>query len=122
MNFETTIAPSRKYLVCRVFVPITVEVARQIVVETEKLSEESGIKSRLIDVRNIRNISSVSGNYDLVYKDLDELHMARGSRVAVLVSPDDSSHDFALIAVRNAGFNVRKFNDQATAIVWLEDE
>ena len=121
MNFETTIAPSRKYLVCRVFVPITAEVARQIVVETEKLAQESGIKSRLIDVRNIRNISSVSGNYDLAYKDLDKLHMARDSRVAVLVSPDDSSHDFALPAGRNAGFNVHKFTDRAVAIVWLEE-
>ena len=122
MNIETTIAPSRKYLVCRVLVPITAEVARQIAVETEKLSEESGINARLIDVRNSPNISSVSGNYDLAYRDLDELQVARDSRVAVLVSPDDSSHDFALIAIRNAGFNVHKFTDQAVAIVWLEEK
>jgi hypothetical protein len=122
MNIETTIAPSRKYLVCRVLVPVTAEVARQIAVETEKLSEESGIQSRLIDVRNFRNISSVSGNYDLAYKDLDELQVARCSRAAVLVSSDDSSHDFAMTAIRNAGFNVRKFNDQAAAIAWLEED
>lgn len=122
MNIETTITASRRYLVCRANVPITAEVARQIAAETEKLSDESGIQSRLIDVRNRPNISSVSSNYDLAYNDLDHLEIKRNSRVAVLVSPEDKTHDFALLAIRNAGFNVRKFTEEAAAIAWLEED
>ena len=122
MVVELFIAESGKYLVCRVTGQITAEDARQMVEQIEKFAHETGAKSRLIDVRNATNVSSISGNYDLAYKDLDELQVGRVFKAAVLVSPDDHSHDFAMIAIQNAGFNCRKFTDEAAAITWLVED
>jgi hypothetical protein len=118
---EITVSNSGKYLICRVLVPITAEVARRMALEVQQFSEQTGIESRLVDVRGVRNVSSVSKNYDFGYGDLDEQGVARAAKGAVLVSPGDDSHDFALLVIRNSGFNARKFTDEAVAIAWLED-
>ncbi len=122
MAIELSIAESRKYIICRVTEPITATFAREMAVQIQKFAEDAGIHSRLVDVRESQNVSSVAKNYDLAYRDLDGLQVARASRAAVLVSPHDSSHDFAMTVIRNAGFNVRKFNDEAAAIAWLEKD
>jgi hypothetical protein len=110
---EITVSNSGKYLICRVLVPITAEVARQMALEVQQFSEQIGIAARLVDVRGVRNVSSVSKNYDFGYGDLDEQGVARAAKGAVLVSPGDD---------RNSGFNARKFTDEAAAVAWLEDE
>ncbi|MDZ4658365.1 MAG: hypothetical protein SH868_12375 [Bythopirellula sp.] len=122
MGIELLIHGSGKFIVCRVTDEMTAHMARQVAVAVEQFSAQTGIKARLIDVREVRNTSSVSKNYDLAYKDLEELRVVRANKAAVLVSPDDSSHDFAMTAVKNAGFNVRKFTDEAAAIAWLEED
>ncbi len=121
MDIELFIAETGKYLVCRVAGEITTEGSRQLVEQIEKFALETGAKTRLVDVRNARNIASISGNYDLAYKDLEKL-AARATKAAVLVSPDDSSHDFVMNAIRNSGFNCRKFIDEVAAIAWLEED
>lgn len=73
-------------------------------------------------MRGTPNTQSVVLNYDFAYKDLEDMHVDRGTKSAVLVSPGDDSHDFVMIAIRNAGFNGRKFTDEAAAIAWLESD
>jgi hypothetical protein len=121
MAIESSIAESRKYILMRVTEPVTAEVARQIAVEGQAFADEVGIQPRLIDARGSRNVATVADNYDLAYKGLEELQIERATKAAVLVSPDDASHDFALIAIRNSGFNARLFTDEAAAIAWLEE-
>ncbi len=41
------------------------------------------------------------------------------AHVAVLVSPDDHSHDFVEVVARNSGLNVTLFRDLAAAIKHL---
>ncbi len=122
MGTEFSVHHSRKFIVCRVTEEITAPVARQVALGIEQFSEKTGIKPRLVDVREAMNTSSISGNYDLAYKDLEELQFDRANKAAVLVGADDSSHDFAITAVKNAGFNVRQFTDEAAAIAWLEED
>jgi hypothetical protein len=120
--FEISASKSGKYVYCRVLVPITAEIARQMALEVQQFGDQLGIKSRLIDVRGVRNVSSVSKNYDFGYDVLEEQGVARAAKGAVLVSPGDDSHDFALLVIRNSGFNSRTFTDEAAAVAWLEDE
>lgn len=121
MNVELFIHVPGQYLVCRVTGEITADDSRQMVEQIEKFAHETGAKTRLVDVRNARNIASITGNYDLAYKDLEKL-AARATKAAVLVSPDDNSHDFVMNAIQNSGFNCRKFTDKAAATAWLESE
>jgi hypothetical protein len=36
--------------------------------------------------------------------------------------PTDTSEDFASTAIKNAGFNLQTFTDEAEAIAWLESD
>jgi hypothetical protein len=119
MAIEVSVAASGKYLVSRVTGEINTEIAIELGRQTEKVAQETGISDRLIDVRGTPNTQSVVHNYDFAYKDLEEI-VDRGTKAAALVSPGDDSHDFIMIAIRNAGFNGRKFTDEAAAIAWLE--
>jgi hypothetical protein len=119
---EITASESGKYVHCRVLVPISAEIARQMPQEIQQFCDQVGIQSRLVDVREVRNVSSLSKNYDLAYVELEEQGVERAPKAAVLVAIGDDSHDFALLVIRNSGFNVRKFTDEAEAIAWLETD
>lgn len=122
MEFETSVADSRKYLICRAFGPITVEIAHRMAHAMNDLATQTGIDGRLMDVRQATNLMSVMSNYDLAYKDMDEWKIDRSVKVASLVNPDEPSQDFVHNAIRNAGFNLRVFTDEAAAVAWLEED
>lgn len=121
MEFEATIAESRKHLVCRVHVPITIDVAHRMAHAMNDLAARSGIDGRLMDCRGQPNVMSIISNYDLAYKDLDALNIDRSMKVASLVDPGESTQEFVHNAIRNAGFNLRVFHDEAAAIAWLDE-
>jgi hypothetical protein len=122
MDFAVFLSDSKKYIVCRALVPVTVEITRDMTQEVAKLAAATGVRNRLIDVRGMPNTMSVSTNYDLAYKDMEEMHIDRSTKVASLQNPDDRSHDFACTAIRNSGFNLRTFTDESEAIAWLEED
>ena len=122
MNIVTTISPTGNYLVCRVTEPITQEVVYEMIRQLNELAGQTGINNRLIDVRGMPNLMSVSVNYDLAYKDMENMQIDRSTKIASLRLPTDVEDDFASIAIKNAGFNLRLFNDEAEAIAWLEEE
>jgi hypothetical protein len=118
MAIEISVAESGKYLVSRVTGEINSDIARELGAQTERVARETGISNRLVDLRDTPNTQSVASNYDFAYKELEEI-VDRSTKSAVLVSPGDDSHDFVMLAVRNAGFNGRKFTDEEAAIAWL---
>lgn len=120
MPIELSLVDSGKYQYVRVSGPITPEISHQIALRTEAFADETGVKSVLFDLRDSRNVSSVAENYDLAYKELEELDIKRSTKAALLLSPDDCSHDYVVIALRNAGYNARKFIDVVKAEEWLE--
>jgi hypothetical protein len=118
---ESSISDSGKYLFCRVTEPVTAEVIYEMILQLNKLADETGINSRLIDARGMPNMLSVIANYDLAYKDMDEMSIDRSTKVAALRLPGEGE-GFAMTAIKNAGFNLRSFVDEAEAIAWLESE
>lgn len=70
----------------------------------------------LVDVTGAVNSDVTEDSYDFAYRRLPQLS-AHGAvpRVATLVSPDDHSHDFILLASQNAGFNVTLFRNRDAA-------
>jgi hypothetical protein len=121
MDFEVYLADSNKYIVCRGRVPVTIEITRAMSEKIAEISAATDVRNRLIDLRDAPNSMSVTTNYDLAYKEMDEMQIERSTKVAVLYSPGDTSHDFVCTAIRNSGFNLRTFTDEAAAIVWLEE-
>jgi hypothetical protein len=120
MAVNTYVAESGMYLVCRVDEPVTFEVIEEMTSRLNRLAEETGITSRLIDARDMPNLMSVMANYDLAYKYLDAMRLDRSTKIAALRTPL-KEEGFASIAIKNAGFNLRLFVDEAEAIAWLEE-
>jgi hypothetical protein len=120
MRFQTSLAESGKYVVCKVLEPITTEFALEFGKATVDFSHAQGLNRQLYDCRSVRNIDSVYHNYDFAYKDMVNLELEHNNRAAILVDVTDRSHDFVEIVSRNAGYNVRVFVDYEQAVAWLE--
>jgi hypothetical protein len=118
---DSFISDSGKYLICLVNEPVTLEVIYEMIRQLNKLADETGINSRMIDTRGMPNMVSVVANYDLAYKDMDEMNIDRSTKVAALRLADEGE-GFAMTAIKNAGFNLRSFVDEAEAIAWLEND
>lgn len=122
MSYSIHISDNRKFLCVVVKVDVTVPLACKWSAEMQNVSQTSGIRRFLIDVRGSRNISDVLENYMFAYKHADELKLERNTRYAILVSPGDSSHDFVETVMRNCGYYVRRFVDESSAVDWLEED
>lgn len=73
-----------------------------------------------MDVREARNTDSVFNNYSFAYKDMHKAEeIDKRARVAVVVSPQDNSHDFIETVSRNAGLDVVLFTDIDRAVAHL---
>ena len=121
MSYKISIPKSNKYILCRVTQPVTAELSRKFMVDVDRLSKERNIKSYLVDVRDYPNIEKPLKTYEYTYEEMDELNLDRTARAAILVSPDDTSHNFVETVSRNAGYNVRVFRERKAAINWLEN-
>jgi hypothetical protein len=122
MGYEIVMSESGKFY--RVFIEgeFSIELVKKFSAETREKSIETGIKRFLFDVRNAKNTASITDNYFFAYKDTTELDLDRTTRVAILPLPDDKSHDFATVALKNAGHLAILFTDESSAIEWLEED
>jgi hypothetical protein len=121
MSHTIHIAGSGKYLVVVIKGPFKVDQACQFSVAARDMSRTSGIKRFLFDVRAARNTSNIIENYEFAYEHTNRMQLERNVHSAILVDPNDSSHDFVEITMRNAGFYVKLFRDEQAAINWLEE-
>jgi hypothetical protein len=89
----------------------------QRLIEAHELATERGIRNILVDVTEARNTLGISESYDIVYHKITrEPAVDRYARVALLVAPDDHSHDFTETLARNAGFNFTLYRDRDLAL------
>lgn len=121
MDYDVCASPCNTYILCRVAGGYTADEARFFALAAEAMSREKEIKRFLFDMREAQNESSIFRNYEYAYNDMPEMGMARSVRSAMLVSPEDRSHDFVETVCQNAGYNVRLFRDEQAAIAWLNE-
>ena len=113
-----TILPSddRKYIVVTVEGSITRQIAMQHNLEAHALGKKLGIQRYLVDATKARNTESTLKGYQFAYEDMNETpEIDRDARVALLVAPDDHSHDFIETVSKNAGLDVTIFRDRKSA-------
>ena len=107
------------YLRIKVNVSVTRDLADQFVAQAEADGARLGCNGYLIDVRGVTNESSVHDNFQFSVDDLDDMVDELGIRRAVLVDESDETHDLAILAMCEAGLNMRKFTDEQQAMRWL---
>lgn len=122
MEYTISLSKSGDYIIIKSYLPLTTEIGRRFGIEATRLSNEKNLKKFLFDFRGAPNVQSVSKNIAFAKKELDGFGFPRTACSAILVSPNDKSHDFIVKVFNNAGFNVKLFTDESAAIHWLENE
>jgi len=120
MKYELSISESGGYISIKVNQPMTTDLGRRCGVDAARLANERNITNFMFDVRKAPNLQSVTEDYIYAYKEMAHFGFSKAMRSALLVSPDDRSHDFIETAFRNAGYIVKIFTDESSAISWLE--
>ena len=109
----STVSPDGKYIIQKIVGEIDAKIALDLNRETHALGHRLGINRYLTDVTEARNTDTPLDNYDFAYKDMpDNPGIDRSARVALLVDPEDYSHDFVETVCRNAGLDVTLFRDR----------
>lgn len=121
MPYTVSISESKRFIRIVVRVEMSRKVAAEIASEAVPMAKKLGIENFLYDVREAPNVETVLSNYEWAYKDMAAVEADRRARRALLVHPDDHSHDFVETVARNAGYNMRIFHDEEKAVAWLED-
>lgn len=119
MEYEVSIAQNKAYILIKLFVAMTSEIGRQCGDEATRLGKEQNINTFLFDLRQSPNVQDVLKNYTFAYKDMEAFGFPRASKSALLVAEGDKSHEFIETVFRNAGYDVRNFSSEASAISWL---
>ncbi len=89
-------------------------------IEAHELARNKGIRNILVDVTEARNALGVFDSYEIVHRRIaQEPAINRYARVALLVAPDDHSHDFTETLAQNAGFNLTLYRDREQALASL---
>jgi hypothetical protein len=117
-----TIKPSEDgaYIILKHWGEINSEMTTQRNLEAHALAAELGITRHLVDVTEARHVDTTLNTYNFAYEDMRTLPgINKNARVAVLVSPDDHSHDFVATVAWNAGQDVTLFTDREAAIQHL---
>lgn len=121
-SLDHTITPSSdgKYIILKVKGDYHRQLAMQNNIELNKLGKKLGTNRFLMDLTESKNVESSSEKYAFAYEDMmNAPEIDRTARVALLVSPDDHSHDFIVTVTRNAGLDVTLFTDHELAVQHL---
>jgi hypothetical protein len=117
MSYTISVSEDGKYIILKIQGDITSELVMKRVQEAHQLGEQLGITRHLMDVTEAKNIDPVAKTYRFAYTEIGKYPgINMKARVAVLVSPDDHSHDFSETVIQNAGQNVTFFRDRESAV------
>ena len=126
MEISITVVEDKKYIILKgkgEIISGDPKVLIQPLIEAHEFAKKLGIVNILVDVTEAPNALGIIDTYDLVNHTIpEEPAIDRHMRVALLVSPDDHSHDFTETISRNAGFNLTIYRDRAQALASLMED
>lgn len=120
MPHTITVSEDASYVILEITGEITSHNIMGMIMESHALGRARGITRHLVDATHARNTSTVTENYRFAYKDAGAIPgLDPDARVAMLVSPEDHSHDFIETVTQNSGYNTRLFRDRKAAVDYL---
>jgi len=122
MGHNITVSPCGTYIILKVTGAINRESSMGYNLEAHALGKSLGIRNYLVDLTESQNTDTVSSNFRFANEDMKGTGIDRAARAAILVDPNDHSHDFVVLASQNAGLNTSMFTDRARAERFLKGE
>lgn len=122
MKYTLTPSDDNTYVILRFTGDITRLTVMQHIEQAHTLGERLGTNRFLLDLREATNTDSTTDQYEFVHRDMmQSKDIDVFARVAVLIDPENHSHDFLETVFRNVGFNLRLFNDREDALSFIQD-
>lgn len=119
MTCTITRQPDERFITLKFVGKLTRKFIFSHTLQAHKLGTQLDVHSYLVDMTEAQNIDTVLNNYQFVHEDMRNPEIDHFARVAVLVSPNDRSHDFAVLVSQNAANPVRIFHDRTLAKQFL---
>lgn len=120
MTYQTSVSQDGKFISVKVQGIITRVNAMQMNQDVHAFGRLHGLNRYLLDLTESTNSETAFGNYNFAYEDMKApVGIDRNARVAMLVEPEDHSHDFVEIVSRNSGLDVALFRDRESALNYL---
>lgn len=117
MSYTINLSEDGRYIVLKHWGEINGEIAMKRIQEAHKLGGELRVTRHLVDLTEARSVDSITKAYKYAYEDMKTLPgIDLNACVAMLVSPEDHSHDFVETVLRNSGHDVTLFRDREAAI------
>lgn len=85
-----------------------------------ELSKHSDLTRFLFDVTQVSRTDTRAEQFKIVQK-MADIGMLKSYRVAIVVHPLSTDHDFIAMAFEDQGFNFRYFRSIANARAWLTE-
>jgi hypothetical protein len=114
MSYTINLSEDGRYIILKHWGEINGEIAMKRIQEAHKLGAELRVTRHLVDLTEARSIDSITKAYKYAYEDMKTIGL--NACVAMLVSPEDHSHDFVETVLRNTGHDVTLFRDREAAI------
>ena len=123
MSYKISLSEDSVYIILEATGEITRENAMKYILAAHKLGKKHEIKRYLVDYRKARNTDTIINNYQFANEDMKQTPgIDLTAVVALLISPEDHSHDFIETVAKNSGLNVKLFRDKKKAIKYLKNE
>jgi hypothetical protein len=119
MKYHLSLPADKQYVYIKVNGPVDAVSMLACFLEAHKLARQEGVNRHLMDLTEARNNLSTLENYHFAYTDMNNPGIDRLARTAMLVSPDDHSHDFLETLSRNNGRDVTIFTSLEAAERYL---
>jgi len=124
LNHTTYVAKEGGYIICELNGGIDRAGTQVFIKSIFELGSQTGISLIVVDARNARNAMGPFENHFVMYKDMQSAVKKQQSstsklKIAVLVDPEDKSHDFVETLAYNAGYRFKLFQDEQAALTWL---
>jgi hypothetical protein len=119
MSYEFNVAEDQPWIYVRIYDYVTKTLFLDLLKDAIDQAKKHGVSNYLIDSRGMPSMKSTIEDYDIVNYRLKELGFERRSRTAMIVDPEDKTHDFFETCTMNAGYIWRIFTDADLASQWL---
>ncbi|MBN2313209.1 MAG: hypothetical protein JXM79_04725 [Sedimentisphaerales bacterium] len=119
MSYELNVTEDQPWIYARVYDPVTKTLLLDLLADALRRARELGVSRYLIDARGVPSMKTTIEDYDIVNYRLKELGFERRSKAAMIVDPEDKTHNFFEICSMNAGYNWQIFTDADLASQWL---
>ncbi len=120
MTYTITPAKDGDFILVEVHGVVTLDIATQWTLEAHALGKELGLRKYLVDVTDAVNKDSPLDQYRFANSSMvEDTAVDRYAKIAVLVAPEDHSHDFVETVCRNVGLNFKLFRKRDEAMTFL---